>query len=96
MPSEAEKKASELDFQLCGYQFTAAPEAARAPRIVRIGLVQNKIIIPTTEPVPAQASSYIAITCISLCIGIKLCFYSSWQHFTKGYWRLLRWRHCVV
>ena len=56
IPSEAEKKANELDFQLSGYKFTAAPEATRAPRIVRIGLVQNKIIIPTTAPVTEQVS----------------------------------------
>jgi len=56
IPSEAEKKANELNFQLCGYKFTAAPEATRSPRIVRIGLVQNRIVVPTTAPVTEQAS----------------------------------------
>ncbi|XP_065889908.1 beta-ureidopropionase-like [Dysidea avara] len=57
MSSEATKKADELEFQLSGYKFTATPEITRAPRIVRIGLVQNKIVIPTTAPVNEQMAA---------------------------------------
>ena len=56
MPSEATKKADELEFQLSGYKFAATSEVTRAPRIVRIGLVQNKIVIPTAAPVNEQVN----------------------------------------
>ena len=56
MPPEATKKADELEFQLSGYKFAATSEVTRAPRIVRIGLVQNKIVIPTAAPVNEQVN----------------------------------------
>lgn len=45
-------KAGNFDVQ--GYVFTAAAEQLRPARVVRIGLVQNKIILPTTAPFGAQ------------------------------------------
>lgn len=37
-------------YDLQAYRFQAAPEQLRPPRVVRIGLVQNSIKVPTTAP----------------------------------------------
>ena len=47
--------AQEKGFDLQAFTFKAAPEQLRAPRIVRVGLVQNKIVLPTTAPYAEQA-----------------------------------------
>lgn len=44
----------ERDFELRGFGFEAAPEQLRQPHIVRVGLVQNKIVLPTDSPVSDQ------------------------------------------
>jgi len=54
IPAEAKKLADESNFELKGYQFGAAPEQGRSPHIVRIALVQNAIVRPTTDPVEEQ------------------------------------------
>ena len=35
--------------------FQAAAEQLRPPRVVRLGLIQNKAVLPTTEPYADQA-----------------------------------------
>ena len=42
--------AEQAGFDLQAYRFEAAPEQLRPPRIVRVGLVQNSIKLPTTAP----------------------------------------------
>lgn len=49
------QQAAAKGFDLRGSAFRAAPEQLRPPRVVRIGLVQNQIVLPTTEPYPDQA-----------------------------------------
>ncbi|KAH7957641.1 hypothetical protein HPB52_020946 [Rhipicephalus sanguineus] len=51
---EAVALAEEHKFELKGYKMTAEKEETRPPRVVRLGLVQNRIVLPTTEPVAAQ------------------------------------------
>ena len=46
--------AEDGDFDILGYQFPAPTEQIRPPRIVRIGLVQNSIVLDTTAPVVEQ------------------------------------------
>eukprot|EP01018_Ginkgo_biloba_P015038 Gb_26371 [translate_table: standard] len=41
-------------FDLQAYRFCAEPEMMRPPRIVRVGLVQNSIVLPTTAPFQEQ------------------------------------------
>lgn len=41
-------------YDLQAYRFTAAPEQLRPPRVVRVGLVQNSIQVPTTAPYAEQ------------------------------------------
>eukprot|EP00250_Pteridium_aquilinum_P003733 c14032_g1_i1 orf=672-1889(-) len=45
-------KACEFDVQ--GYSFKAGREEIRAPRVVRAALVQNKIVLPTSDPFVEQ------------------------------------------
>lgn len=54
LPQTALDAALKNDFDLQGYVFEAAPEQLRAPRVVRVGLIQNKIILPTDAPVLDQ------------------------------------------
>ncbi|XP_053091880.1 beta-ureidopropionase isoform X3 [Pangasianodon hypophthalmus] len=54
LPQTALDAALERDFDLQGYVFEAAPEQLRAPKVVRVGLIQNKIILPTDAPVLDQ------------------------------------------
>lgn len=54
LPDAALSAAQERDFELLGYGFDAAPEQLRRPRIVRVGLVQNKIPLPTDTAVAVQ------------------------------------------
>jgi beta-ureidopropionase len=48
------KQAAAGGFDLQAYRFDAAPEQLRAPRIVRVGLVQHGIVEPTTAPFAEQ------------------------------------------
>lgn len=57
LPPAALSAAQERDFELQGYGFEAAPEQLRRPRIVRVGLVQNKIPLPTDTAVAVQVHS---------------------------------------
>ena len=54
LPDSALEEADQKDFEVQGYGFDAAREDTRAPRVVRVGLIQNKIVIPTTAPVSEQ------------------------------------------
>ncbi|CAF1020859.1 unnamed protein product [Didymodactylos carnosus] len=54
MPENALKIAKEKNFELHGYRISAQQEQLRSPRIVRIGAIQNAIILPTTAPVKEQ------------------------------------------
>ncbi|XP_067911543.1 beta-ureidopropionase isoform X2 [Heterodontus francisci] len=53
----AVEAALERDFQLQGFRFEASPEQLRQPRIVRVGLIQNKILLPTDSPVSEQVAA---------------------------------------
>lgn len=54
LPEAAEAFAQEKDFELRGFAFDARVEDVRAPRIVRVGAIQNRIVAPTTAPIPFQ------------------------------------------
>src|SRR5699024_194524 len=46
--------AKQRNFELRGYRFPCPAEQTRMPRIVRVGVIQNKIVRPTTDPVEEQ------------------------------------------
>uniref|UniRef100_A0A8C1UE47 Ureidopropionase, beta n=1 Tax=Cyprinus carpio TaxID=7962 RepID=A0A8C1UE47_CYPCA len=54
LPQSAIDAAVEQDFDLKGYVFEASPEQLRPPRTVHVGLIQNKIVLPTDAPVLEQ------------------------------------------
>nr|XP_034954524.1 beta-ureidopropionase isoform X4 [Zootoca vivipara] len=57
LPSAALSAATEREFDLQGYGFGAEPEQLRPPHIVRVGLIQNKIQLPTDAPVAEQITA---------------------------------------
>lgn len=54
LPAAAKDSANQQDLELKGYSFDALQEDTRPARRVRVGLIQNKIVLPTTAPVSAQ------------------------------------------
>ena len=55
LPKDAQEAAKKANFDLQGHQIKAAqPEQTRAPRLVRIGAIQNAIQKPTTASVVEQ------------------------------------------
>jgi hypothetical protein len=56
LPEKARQLSIERDFDLQGYGIDAADEQLRPKRIVRIGAIQNKIVLPTNAPVQKQVS----------------------------------------
>ncbi|XP_021774035.1 beta-ureidopropionase-like [Chenopodium quinoa] len=50
LPAAATNLSNDHDFDLQAYCFQAQKESLREPRIVRVGLIQNSIALPTTEP----------------------------------------------
>ncbi|KAA8592925.1 hypothetical protein FQN60_018380 [Etheostoma spectabile] len=54
LPACAESAAAERDFDLKGYRFEAAQEQLRQPRRIRVGLIQNHIVLPTDAPILDQ------------------------------------------
>ncbi|KAG8455850.1 hypothetical protein GDO86_001880 [Hymenochirus boettgeri] len=83
LPSSAFQAASIRGFELQGYGFEAAVEQTRRPRIVRVGLIQNKIQLPTSAPVTEQISSlhkHISdIVEVAAMCGVNIvCFQEAW------------------
>ncbi|KAL7206074.1 hypothetical protein ACSBR2_018898 [Camellia fascicularis] len=50
LPDPAKALSSKHDFDLQAFCFHADKELSREPRIVRVGLIQNSIALPTTAP----------------------------------------------
>ncbi|XP_065574217.1 beta-ureidopropionase-like isoform X2 [Artemia franciscana] len=51
---EAVAAAESKNFELKGYKISCPSENLRKPRIVKVGLIQNKIVLETTEPIQCQ------------------------------------------
>ena len=54
IPEAVQAYADLHDFEIAAYKFHAAAEQRRAPRIVRVGVIQNQIVTDTSQPVEAQ------------------------------------------
>ncbi|XWS63090.1 hypothetical protein CRYUN_Cryun06bG0066700 [Craigia yunnanensis] len=50
LPESANALSSKHDFDLQAFSFSADKELLREPRVVRVGLIQNSIALPTTAP----------------------------------------------
>ena len=85
MPKEAAEMSRVEDFDLQAYGMVeaAAEEQLRARRIVRIGAIQNKIVLPTTEPVYRQRDAIFKrveqmIKAAALCGVNIVCLQEAW------------------
>lgn len=54
IPDEVVRTAEANDYEVAAWRFVAAREQRRPPRIVRVGVIQNQIVKPTTAPVEEQ------------------------------------------
>jgi len=54
LPASAVAKARDGNFEISGYVIDAPLESLRAPHVVRVAVIQNKIVLPTTDPVLKQ------------------------------------------
>ncbi|XP_051042862.1 beta-ureidopropionase isoform X3 [Phodopus roborovskii] len=84
LPRKALETALERNFELKGYAFQAAKEQQRCPQIVRVGLVQNRIPLPTSAPVAEQVSALHkrieAIVEVAAMCGVNIiCFQEAWN-----------------
>lgn len=84
IPNEANELSKLEDFDLQAYGIDAAPEQLRAKRLVRIGAIQNKIVLPTTEPVYRQREAIfkrveIMIRAAALCGVNIICLQEAWN-----------------
>lgn len=83
LPQEAIKLSEELNFELKGYSVDAKEEQTRPKKLVRIGAIQNKIVLPTDAPIVEQRDAIhkrIAeiIHVAHLCNVNVLCLQEAW------------------
>ncbi|XP_078599658.1 beta-ureidopropionase-like [Branchiostoma floridae x Branchiostoma japonicum] len=83
LPAEAVKLADERKFELAGYGMQAVPEQLRPARVVRVGAVQNKIVLPTSAPIAEQVAALHAriaeIVEVAAMCGVNIiCFQETW------------------
>ena len=50
-------RAVDEDYQVAGWRMEAEAEETRPAREVRIGLIQNKIVLPTDAPIIQQVNN---------------------------------------
>ncbi|MGH0151455.1 UNVERIFIED_CONTAM: hypothetical protein FKN15_024105 [Acipenser sinensis] len=83
LPQCAVEAAAERGFDLQGSAFSASVEQLRQPRIVRVGLIQNQIILPTDAPVIEQITALHKrigeIVEVAAMCGVNIiCFQEAW------------------
>ncbi|MCB9686517.1 MAG: hypothetical protein H6738_08555 [Alphaproteobacteria bacterium] len=54
IPEEVVRTAAANDYDVAAWRFVAAREQRRPPRVVRVGVIQNQVVKPTTAPVDEQ------------------------------------------
>ncbi|XP_078729836.1 beta-ureidopropionase [Lampetra fluviatilis] len=83
VPVAALRLAEVGGFELRAFTIGAAPEQLRPPRLVRVGLMQNRIVEPTTAPVVQQVSALhkrlaSMVEAAALCGVNIVCFQEAW------------------
>ena len=67
--------AEKHDFEIRGYAFDAFREDVRSPRKVKVGVIQNKMVLPTTATVLQQVSDVTLACNVPLnCSATSQCF----------------------
>lgn len=92
IPAQAQQLADKHDFEIQGYKFEARTEQLRAPRIVRVGIIQHHAVLPTSESLLAQREAVyervsLIVEAAALCGVNVLCFQEAWPgpfYFTTG------------
>lgn len=54
LPDAAQSLAAAFDFDIAAYKTNSPPDVTREPRKVRIAVIQNSIVLPTTAPIVDQ------------------------------------------
>eukprot|EP01094_Clydonella_sp_ATCC50884_P029359 TRINITY_DN916_c0_g1_i1.p1 TRINITY_DN916_c0_g1~~TRINITY_DN916_c0_g1_i1.p1 ORF type:complete len:399 (+),score=122.34 TRINITY_DN916_c0_g1_i1:46-1242(+) len=83
IPEAATALGAEHDFEIKGYKLETPKESRRDPRIVRVGVIQNSVVCPTTDPVDAQYKAIEAkvekIADAAALMGVNvLCLQEAW------------------
>ncbi|XP_041348264.1 beta-ureidopropionase-like [Gigantopelta aegis] len=83
LPKSAIALSEERDFELQGYGFDALPETTRPARVIRVGAIQNKIVLPTDAPIVKQRDALIEritqIADVAAMCGVNiLCMQEAW------------------
>ncbi|KAL6753297.1 beta-ureidopropionase [Haematococcus lacustris] len=84
IPASVKQTASDSNFDIQHFAISAASEQTRPPRVVRVGLVQNSIQVPTDRPYAEQAQA-IRSRCGTLIdaagqMGVQvLCLQEAWH-----------------
>jgi beta-ureidopropionase len=83
LSQEAIKLSNDLDFELKGYSIDAKEEQTRPKKLIRIGAIQNRIVLPTDAPIIEQRNAiYKRIADIihvaHLCNVNVLCLQEAW------------------
>ena len=65
-------RAEDDDYQVAGWRMEADTEETRPAREVRIGLIQNKIVLPTDAPIIQQVKNYFIVKLLGLLITITI------------------------
>lgn len=86
IPEESQKIAAENNFEIKGYRILAKPEQMRKPRLVKVGAIQNSIVLPTTAPLEKQREAiWQKITTIikaAAAAGVNIiCMQEAWSKF---------------
>lgn len=81
---EARKLSEKDDFDLQAYAVEASEEQTRPRRLVRIGAIQNKIVLPTTDPIVKQRDAIFQrvakmIHAAALCKVNIVCLQEAWH-----------------
>ncbi|KAG9354652.1 hypothetical protein JZ751_001365 [Albula glossodonta] len=84
--SSAVEAASERDFELQGCAFEAGREQLRQPRVVRVGLIQNAIVLPTDVPIDEQITALHRrvgemVEVAAMCGVNIVCFQEAWSEY---------------
>lgn len=83
---EASTIAKKNDFEVKSYVFDALPESTRPARIVKVGAVQNSIVLPTSAPILDQRNAIFdkvkALIDAAGAAGVNvLCLQEAWSEF---------------
>lgn len=78
------QKAKDADLELKGYIFKCPREQIRSPRIIRVGVFQNKIPLETWTPIKENLDSFydMAKRVIEIAVSQKInifCFQEAWS-----------------